>query len=234
MLSRSNYVKSHKTDQTGSLLNLSRVLFLLFIAGFAVWYFATGHEFSVEAILNYTPDNYFFATLFMLLLYAVKSFVCFLPLMALQIAAGLYFPTWAAILVNIAGMVIELNIPYFIGKKLGFNSADKLFKKFPKLRGVVDGDQNKWYISYILRAVNLLPMDFVSMYLGSVRFPYFVYLSGSLVGALFGILAATFIGMSLTDPTSPMFIISCAASCLIAAASFVIYRVIIKRTEKKS
>ena len=215
------------------MLNLTRAALVISLAAIAVWSFASGKEFSVEAVLSYTPSNIPAAIAFILALYAVKSIVFFLPLMVIQIAVGLYFPTWLAIIINIVGMAVELNIPYFIGRKLGFGSADKLFAKVPKIRNFVDGEGNKWFISYILRAVNMLPMDLVSMYLGSIGFPYLVYFTGSMVGALFGIFAATFIGMSLTDPTSPLFIGSCVASCLIAGAAVIVYRIIAKRQNSK-
>ena len=214
------------------LLNLTRAALVVFLIAAAIYYFASGNKFSVEAVLSYTPSNIPAAIAFILALYAIKSIVFFLPLMVIQIAVGLYFPTWLAIIINIVGMAVELNIPYFIGRKLGFGSADKLFAKVPKIRGFVDGDASKWFISYILRAVNMLPMDLVSMYLGSANFPYFTYFTGSLVGALFGILAATFIGMSLTDPFSPLFIGSCVASCLIAISATVVYRIIVKKQNK--
>ena len=73
-------------------LNLFRALVIAVIAGVAVWYFASGHEFSIDAILSYTPPDMFLATLFMFLLYGVKSIAFFLPLMAIQVAVGLYFP----------------------------------------------------------------------------------------------------------------------------------------------
>lgn len=220
---------SAKTGKTELLINVARICFIAFIVIFAIWYFASGRKFSVEAILSYTPENLFAATAFMLLLYAVKSVVFFLPIMALQIAVGLFFPTWAALIINIAGVAIELALAYWIGRKLGFNSADKLFKKFPKLHIIISGERSEWFISYILRAVNMLPIDLVSMYLGSVRLPFPVYMAGSMTGMLFGVLVSTFIGMSLTDPTSPMFIISCVLSCVISGGSILVYHFITKK-----
>ncbi|MBQ8508321.1 MAG: TVP38/TMEM64 family protein [Clostridia bacterium] len=210
-------------DKGSRVLFAARAAVMLFIAIAAVWYFGSGQKFSVEAILSYTPESYLAATLFMIALYAMKSIVFFLPLAALQIAVGLFFPTWAAILVNILCMMVEIAIPYWLGRKLGFNSADKLFRKFPKVRSIVDGDGSKWFVSYILRAVNFLPFDLVSMYLGSAHFPFATYFTGSLTGALFGILAATLIGTSLTDPTSPLFILSILLSCTLAGLSCLIY-----------
>jgi len=222
-----------KLKKSDILLFVARAAVIIFLIAAAIWYFASGKEFSVEAILHYTPSNWFLATGFMLLLYAMKSIVFFLPLMVLQIAVGLYFPTWAAILVNILGMAVELNLPYWLGRKLGFNTADKQTQKYPVIRNILEGGQNKLSISYILRAVNMLPMDVVSMYLGSLHFPYLVYFTGSMVGAMFGILAATFIGMSLTDPTSPLFILSVVASCVLAGTSFLVYRRICKKQQKQ-
>ena len=213
----------HKPTKAELLINSLRALLVIVIVGAAIWYFASGRRFSVDAILSWTPSNWTLATLFILLLYAVKSIVFFLPIMALQIAVGLYFPTWAAMLVNLAGVALELNIPYWIGRKLGFGSADKLFRKFPKLSAIFAGNRSKWFISYILRAVNMLPIDLVSMYLGSLKFPYLTYFSGSMTGMLFGILSTTLLGRALTDPTSPMFIFACLLSCTIAGLSMLAY-----------
>lgn len=217
-------------DRAAFFMNIMRALLTLLLAGGIIWYFASGHEFSVESILSYTPENYFAAALFMVTLYIVKTLLVFPPIMALQIAVGLYFPTPIAIFVNILGIAVEFTVGYAVGRFIGLNTADKLFKKHPKVREIVESDKNRMFISYILRALNMLPMDVVSMYLGTARFPFPVYLTGSLTGALFGILAATFIGMSLTDPTSPAFIIACAASITISALSCLIYYAI---THKK-
>lgn len=219
-----------KRSRAALIFNILRVVFMLAIVGGIIWYFASGNEFSVDYILHYTPDDYFIAALFMILLYIIKTLLIFPPIMALQIAVGLYFPTWAAVLVNLLGITAEFCTGYLMGRVIGLNFTEKLLKKNPKVREMVESDKNRWFISYILRALNMLPMDVVSMYLGTSRFPFFIYLSGSLVGALFGILAATFIGMSLTDPTSPAFIIACAVSITLSALSCFIYY---KMTHKK-
>lgn len=219
-------------NRSAVLLNIARVLIFVLIIGAAIWYFASGREFSVEAVLNYTPTHMLPAAAFMLLLYAVKSIAMFLPLMVIQIAVGLYFPTATAIIINIIGMSIELTIPYLLGRGLGLRSTDKLLRKFPKVKNIVEGSGSRWFISYILRAVNMLPLDLVSMYLGSLKIPFPIYFTGSLVGAMFGILAATFIGMSLTDPTSPLFIIACAASITLAGLSALLYYFISNKKEK--
>ena len=216
------------------LFNIARAAFLLLIVGAIIWYFASGREFSVESILNYTPDDYFLAALFMIVLYIIKSLLVFPPIMALQIAVGLYFPTWAAVIVNLLGITAEFCVGYMVGRAIGLNMTDKLLKKHPKVREIVESAKNRWFISYILRALNMLPMDIVSMYLGTSEFPFGIYLTGSLAGALFGVLAATFIGMSLTDPTSPTFIAACAISITLSVISCVIYYFITHKKGKSN
>ena len=215
-------------NRAALLISVIRIAVVVILAGGIIWYFASGKEFSIDAILHYTPDDYFLAALFMMLLYAVKTLLVFPPIIALQIAVGLYFPTWAAIIVNIVCMVLEHSLGYAIGRFIGLDVTDKLLKKHPKVREIVSSTRNRWFISYILRALNMLPMDVVSMYLGTQKFPFLVYLSGSLAGALFGILAATVIGRSLTDPTSPTFIIACAISITLSALSCLIYYLLTK------
>lgn len=214
-------------------MNILRAVMIVLLSLGIIWYFASGKEFSVEAILNYTPDSYIAAALFMVLLYIVKTLLVFPPIMVLQIAVGLYFPTAVAILINIIGIAVEFTVGYGIGKFIGFNATDKLFKKYPKVRDMVESDKNRLFISYILRALNMLPMDVVSMYLGTAGFKFSIYIVGSVLGSLFGIVAATVIGMSLTDPTSVAFIAACAASLTLSALSCLIYYILTHKKTKK-
>lgn len=190
----------------------------------------SSHNFDLQPdLLRFRPTcHHKDAALFMMFLYAVKTLLVFPPIMALQIAVGLYFPTWVAIIVNIVCMALEHSLGYAIGRFIGLDVTDKLLKKHPKVQEIVSSTRNRWFISYILRALNMLPMDIVSMYLGTQKFPFLVYLSGSLAGALFGIIAATVIGMSLTDPTSSTFIIACAISITLSALSCLIYYLLTK------
>ena len=220
------------TRKAKIVLNIVRAALLILIAAGAVWYFVRGNSFSVEAVLSFTPENYPLAVGFMLLLYVVKTLLVFPPIMVLQIAVGLYVPTPAAILVNIAGVALELSLGYAMGRIIGFDANEKLFRKHPKLLGIISGTKNRWFISYILRALNMLPIDLVSMYLGTSDYPFGVYISGSLTGMLFGVLAATFIGMSLTDPTSPTFILACVLSLTLSGLSCLVYYILSKKRNK--
>ena len=76
-------------------------------------------------------------------------------------------------------------------------------------------------------------MDLVSMFLGAAGVNAAKYMIGSMLGNLPGIIAITIVGQSITDPTSPTFIISLSVTVLISVISLVIYRIYKKyRLEK--
>ena len=90
------------------------------------------------------------------------------------------------------------------------------------------------FVSLLQAAPRLFPAFFGAHPVPLVPFVVCIAMfEGPMVGAAFGVLSATLIGRSLTDPTSPMFIFSCVLSCTIAGASFVMYRRINGRKRQK-
>ena len=206
--------------------NSSRFLKLLPVAGialFAIVYLLAGKDINTETILSYTPENLFLAAAFMLILFAAKSLTVFFPLLVLELVSGMLFPTGIAIIVNILGNAVTFTIPYFIGRFYGPEMTTYLIEKRPKLQVIYEKQkENEWFLCFFLRAISCLPGDLVSMYLGANRIPYMVFLSGSVAGCLFDIIATTIIGDNILNPTSPAFIISVLLKIGIAGASILI------------
>ena len=61
------------------------------------------------------------------------------------------------------------------------------------------------FMSFFLRVISCLPGDTISMYFGASKMPFWTCLLGSFLGTLPGMVASTLLGMSITDPSSPMF-----------------------------
>lgn len=185
---------------------------------------ASGKDMSVETILSYLPDNIFLAWVFLLFMYALKSLSVIFPIVVLQIASGMMFPLWSALILNILGTMVAYTIPYLIGKKSGASAAERLIEKYPKMREAVAFQRKSdWFISFILRAVSLFPADVVSMYLGVIGISYFPYIIASVVGTLPGLIPATLVGMNVMNPKSSIFIISAAVTAVSAIISLIIY-----------
>ncbi|MEE1049067.1 MAG: VTT domain-containing protein [Clostridia bacterium] len=190
-------------------------------------------EISVDTIMALMPDNQVLSALLILVMYALKSISVVFPIIVIQIAAGMIFPFWIALILNIAGTAIACAIPYGIGRLSGSAGAEKLMQKYPKIRDADAFQRNsEWFISFILRAVSCLPGDIVSMYLGSIGFKFIPYLTASVVGTLPGLVPATLVGINVTNPRSVAFIVSVAVTVVTSVGSVLIYYIIKKKTDK--
>lgn len=213
-----NILKNNK------LMLAFRFLPFAFCIAFIIIYIATGHDFTVESILSYTPDIPVLAALILLLMYAAKSISIVFPILVLNVAGGYLFSTPAAIAVNIGGTILCISISYFLGRIAGLDSVTKITKKYKKFDAFMQWQRsNRLFVSFFLRVINSLPFDVVSMYLGAVKTPFAIYLTGSLAGALPGVIAATIIGTAITDPASPEFIFSVALTVVLSASSALAY-----------
>lgn len=136
----------------------------------------------------------------------------------------------AAILVNLMGMPVCFALPCRIGRGSGAGAVGKLLEKHPKLASIVERQQNNdFFLSFFLRVVGFLPGDLVSMHLGSINISFGPYLMASMLGALPSVISITLMGASITDPTSPLFLISAALTAALALSSLLIYYMYQKR-----
>lgn len=207
------------------LIELVKLLPIVCCLGFAGFWLLQGKEITVDSILNYAPDNLLLAAGFMLLLYVFKSLSVFFPLMVLKLATGFLFPPLIAIAVNVLGMIVSLSISYWVGRASGAKLTEKLCRKYPKLQEVIEKSKEKQTLSaFFLRVIYILPLDVVSMYLGTTKMSFPKYLGASLLGVLPSTVAATLLGASITDPTSPMFWISIGMTVGFSAVSLLVYK----------
>lgn len=214
----------NKTKWKNRGLTALRLLPFLLCIAFVLIYLFSGRDVSVEAILHYAPENKWLAAAFLLIIYGIKSLSIFFPIIILHIVGGFLFPPLEAIVVNTLGVIVELTIPYWVGRVSGESSAAKLLEKYPRLaEAVAYQNGNAFFLSFFLRVISCLPGDAVSMHLGAIKIPFTKYLLGSLLGIFPGIITSTLIGTSITDPTSPMFWGSIILTVAISVLSFLFY-----------
>ena len=152
---------------------------------FAVLALVFRRHITVENIVSLTPENLWLAALVFMLLYALKSLTSVVYVKLLYLAAGLIFPIPAAIAVSIAGSLLELVIPFFIGRVGGRGLADYMLKRYPKLGrlSALRNCSNFWF-SVFARATGIFPLDPVSIYFGACGMPFPAFMLGSLAGLL--------------------------------------------------
>lgn len=213
-----------KTQKNKRIITFLKTLPLIICIIFIVLFLASGNEITVQTVLRYTPDSPFAAAITILLLYALKSVSFVFPIAVLQIAVGHLFQTPAALLINFSGRAITLSIPYWIGRFSGSGLINSLQGKYPKIKEILDRqERNPVFTSFLLRTFCFLPGDAVSLYLGAVRIPYPCYLTGGILGTALGVVLATILGSSITEPGSPAFWLSASLMAFIAIISVIFY-----------
>ncbi len=216
-----------------SISLIFKIILAALILGLIILVIVYRDKLSVDFIMSYLPNNLLQAAIILILMYALKSLSVFFPILILQIAGGLIFPPVLAFIINCFGTAVAYTIPYIIGRVSGKDLTDKIVNKYKKAGDLIAYQKgSKAFTSFILRAVSCLPADIVSLYLGSIDVPYLPYIFWGVVGTLPGLIPATFMGIEMTNPKSPAFIISVVATVLSAVLSTLIYVILQKRKNK--
>ena len=154
--------------------------------------------------------------------YIVKAVLLVLPASVIYISVGVALDTKTAVLVNVAGIAIEVFITYFLGKFLGKDTVEK------KLKGTKGGDKllsmkdkNKNLATFIIRFVPAFPIDFSSLFMGAFDFKFLPYFLCSVAGLAPRVIAFTILGDKIYD-LIPMKYIVLAAICAIPVAGVVV------------
>ncbi len=182
-------------------------------------------DLSVEQLLEYTPSEPLAAAAVILIMYALKSMSYFFPMFLIAAAAGIILPLYAAIPINLIGIIIMASVPYWVGHFAEQETIDKLANKYSRVHDVREfGSKHQLFGAFFLRIVSCLPYDIVSLTMGSLGFSYKKYIIGSFLGTAPGIILTTIMGSAINDPFSPEFIICVLIEIIIAASSAVAYR----------
>lgn len=156
-------------------------------------------NFSGADVVSLLSDNPAVSVVELLALYVLKTCSIMFPLGALQVASGMIYSLPVALLVNLAGLVIIVTIPFVLGKKTTPELQRKLIQRFPKLQRV-ENFQNRTPFTYcfLLRVVCVVPGDLLSWYLGTTGLDYRSFVLGTVLGKLTGMVLFTLLGANLT------------------------------------
>ena len=226
--SRSPMRRENSTGPEGRRLRLAKGLLALLWLAIIAACLLHKDEFTLEGILTYTPRQPVLAALLLLLLFAAKSLSIFLYSGLLYAASGILFPLPAAILVNLAGTAVMVSIPYWLGKKLGSQAIQYILHRWPKSAMLHDlRSGSDFFFVLIVRLLGILSADVVSAYMGAVGVRCREYLPACLLGFLTTCVLFPIMGMSISDPGSPQFLIAAGielAAMLTSCIVFHFYR----------
>jgi uncharacterized membrane protein YdjX (TVP38/TMEM64 family) len=197
---------------------------LTFVTILIVLYILVKHfDLGISDILNYTPQNKILAGFVFQLFYAIKSLTVFFPLPVLQLAVGHLFPTSWALVVNFCGILVAVTCPFILGWHKGEQYVTAVVEKVDAIEKIKSlQSDNVIFSTYIIRMLQL-PLDLVSLFLGSEHISYPKYLAGSLLGLAPVTIAITLLGETITDIKSPQFLFTLLLMVIIIGTSLFIF-----------
>lgn len=218
-------MKKNKKTKKEYLLIIIRLLPLCFILIFGLIYSQNKEFFTSENIFEYSPKNVYLAALFFLLLYALKPISLVIPLVVLQVSCAMFFSPINALMINTLGVGIAASIAYFIGLNLGKNRVERMLSKVKK-KGTSKllSSEGEFFYVFLVRIVGIVSMDLTGMAFGSIKVNFVKYMVASILGLMPAVIIGTFIGLTLSDPTSLEFILSVLLKGILVAISIFIYK----------
>lgn len=187
---------------------------------------------TVQDVLTFTPKSPLLAVLVLMAIYSMKSVVIGIPpLSVLYVSAGIMFPGFRAILVTYLGLICEMTIGYWIGRRLGKEHVEKLVAKSGKVAHLLAPTDSTFNsVCFIVRLVpGPLPLDIMSMLFGATKLSYGRYLMFSLLGVSPGVFAWVIAGRSISNPLSKEFLIPFGIGVGISLVAFAVMQIIEKK-----
>lgn len=176
-----------------------RIAVFAALTAFVIWKYKALTGIDVREIVA-KSDSTLIAVLSIWGVYLVKAFVFVVPASVIYTAVGMAFPIGWAILINAAGIVLEVMATYLFGRVLGGDYVVKLLSKKKGGQKVLKlKTKNKLSAIFGIRALPVFPIDFVSLFLGASYMKPLQYLAVSFFGLMPRVALFTVLGDKLYD-----------------------------------
>ncbi len=177
----------------------ARIVVSVVIIAVIIWKFEEFQNIDVRGIVS-ASGSLGIAIASILGIYLLKAIVFVVPASLVYIAVGLALPTFIAIPVNIAGILLEVCVTYLLGMMLGGNIVTNKLKKVKYGDKILAlHEKNKLSAIFAIRVLPIFPIDIVSLFLGAVKMKFVPYLLISLAGILPRVILFTILGDGLYD-----------------------------------
>lgn len=204
------------------------------IVGFLI-FLSLNEDFSIADFLELTRGHPIITSCAVILAFIIKGVVVFLPyaVIAISTMALLDFP--AALVTVIVGTIVNLSVPYWIGRLTKDDWIQKILTKIPKARPYFEMTDNLFLLSFTLRALNL-SNECLGLLFGSAGLKYIPYMIANGIAILPSAISYVILGKDmnlLESMRSPIFWGAIAVDCLMVAIMTLYFRRKKKKQELK-
>ena len=195
------------------------------IIGFLI-FLSLNEDFSIADFLELTRGNPIITSCAVILAFIIKGVVIFLPYAVIAISTMALLDYPAALITVIIGTIVNLSVPYWIGRLTKDDWIRKILGKFPKARSYFEMSDNLFLLSFTLRAMNL-SNECLGLLFGSAGLKYIPYMIANGIAILPSAISYVIIGkdMNLVESLhSPIFWGAIAVDCLMVAVMTLYFR----------
>lgn len=175
---------------------------ILLIVGIVIFVIADYHNLSNLNIRELLTREHTLvgSGLMVLAIYFVKGIVMVIPAAVVYISVGMAFEPWVAVLLNTLGMIVELLASYFLGKFLSIDYIDNMINEQRNGSKIMKKIQdNSRLAMFTLRFVPIFPVDIISLFYGSIKYPFWKYMGWSMLGIMPRVILFTLLGKKIYD-----------------------------------
>ena len=201
-----------------TLMGICVIAFLIFLA--------LNEGYTISDFLELTRGHPIITSCAVILAFIIKGIVVFLPyaVIAISTMALLDFP--AALITVIVGTIVNLSVPYWIGRLTKDDWIQKILDKIPKARPYFEMSDNLFLLSFTLRAMNL-SNECLGLLFGSAGLKYIPYMIANGIAILPSAITYVILGkdMNLLESIrSPIFWGAIVIDCLMVAIMTLYFR----------
>ena len=197
----------------------------LCVLGFLI-FTTVNKDFSISDFLELTRGYPIITSIAVIVAFIIKGFVVFVPyaVIAISTMALLEFP--AALITVIIGTIVNLSVPYWVGRLTKDDWIQKILDKIPKARPYFEASDNLFLVSFTLRALNL-SNECLGLLFGSAGLKYIPYMIANVIAILPSAISYVIIGkdMNLIESlSSPIFWAAIVVDCIMVAVMTLYFR----------
>lgn len=208
-----------------SILKILRIVPLALVGILITWFVVKNGPATISILVERSTENPWITIFSFMALFLLKSVSFGLPFAVLYIGVGSVYPLGWALLINVVGIVVNMQIPYFLGRYMGDSYVQRLIARYPTLyRFESFSKRSSLLFSFTIKFIGKIPHEITNTLLGSLKIPYVPYIVGGVLGLAPTMVATTMVGNTIREPGSPIFILSLVAIVVLGAISFVLYR----------
>ncbi|MFA7370972.1 MAG: VTT domain-containing protein [Sphaerochaetaceae bacterium] len=218
----------------GVILKIVRALPLVVIVVVFTLFVVKNGVAAIDNLVETFYERVWLTTFAFLALFLVKSVSFGLPYTLLYLGIGSIYPLGWALVLNTVGIMVNMQIPYFVGRYATTGITERVLSRFPQFANFQLSESNSSvFIAFLVKFIGLLPHEITNLFLGSLKIPYWPYLVGGVLGLMPGMAATTLLGSNLHQPRSPIFIITVIVIVLLILFSLLLYKRRINSSSQK-